>query len=33
MLQVMVYTGMPNGLEAFRTVDAAITAWKAEGNA
>jgi len=30
LLQVMVYTGMPNGLEAFRTADAAIQAWKAE---
>jgi len=30
LLQVMVYTGMPNGLEAFRTADVAIQAWKAE---
>jgi hypothetical protein len=26
----MVYTGLPNGLEAFRTADAAIQAYKKE---
>ena len=30
LVQVMVYAGMPTGLEAFRTADAAIQAWKAE---
>jgi len=28
LLHIMVYTGMPNGLEAFRTADAVITAYK-----
>ena len=32
LLQVTVYTGMPNGLEAFRTADAAIQAYKASSH-
>jgi len=30
LLQVMIYVGMPAGLEAFRTADKAIQAYKAE---
>jgi len=33
LLQIMVYTGIPNGLEAFRTADAAIKAYKADAEA
>ncbi|THH07760.1 hypothetical protein EW145_g3161 [Phellinidium pouzarii] len=29
-LQVMIYTGVPNGMGIFRTADEAIQAWKAE---
>lgn len=29
-MQVMVYCGAPAGMEAFRTADAAIMAWKEE---
>ncbi|KAH8119347.1 CMD-domain-containing protein [Phellopilus nigrolimitatus] len=31
-LQIMAYTGVPNGMEAFRTADAAIQTWKAENS-
>ena len=30
LMQVMVYCGAPAGMEAFRTADAAIKAWKEE---
>ena len=30
LLQVMVYTGLPNGLQAFRVVDEAIQKYKEE---
>ncbi|KAI5123993.1 hypothetical protein M0805_006404 [Coniferiporia weirii] len=29
-MQIMIYTGAPNGMVAFRTADEAIKAWKAE---
>ena len=33
LLQIMVYTGMPNGLQAFRTADTVIQEYKAAKSA